>query len=85
MLAQLGLIDGIVDRMADLLNDIPRQEFARATPCTEYTVGGLVDHLVGWVHIFEAAAEETDASRDPDTYLVKDSHGEASARRAAPP
>lgn len=78
---RLALLDEVIDSTVDLLDAIPPEAYDRPTPCTEYTVGDLIDHLVGWVHVFEAATRETDASRDPDSYLVGHGHG-AAFRRA---
>ena len=70
-----------IDHMADLIAGVPADSWAEPTPCTEFTVRDLVDHLVGWVHIFEAATWETNAPRDPDHYLVSEGHA-AAFRRA---
>lgn len=78
---RLDLLDEVIDSTAALLEAIPSEAYGRPTPCTQYTVGDLIDHLVGWVHVFEAAARETDASRDPDSYLVD--HGQGAAFRRA--
>ena len=66
-----------IDHMARLIERIPPGSWQDPTPCAEFAVKDLVDHLVGWVHIFEAAAWDTDAPRDPDHYRVQTGHAEA--------
>ena len=69
-----------IDHMARLIERIPPGSWQDPTPCAEFAVKDLVDHLVGWVHIFEAAAWDTDAPRDPDHYRVQTGHAEAFRR-----
>lgn len=76
MSEELDRLDAVIDTMAAMLEGIPREEFSRPTPCPEFTVADLFDHLVGWVHVFEAAAHETDARRDPNAYLVDERHAD---------
>lgn len=56
-------------RMADLLRAIPDGALSGPTPCTESTVGDLVDHVGGLTVAFTAAAaksfDDRDASQGP--------------------
>jgi uncharacterized protein (TIGR03086 family) len=74
---RLDLLDDAIDVVADLMEQIPTEALALPTPCTEYRVGDLFDHLVGWAGIFEAATHQTDAVRDPEAHLVDEDHGAA--------
>ncbi len=42
--------------MADLIRDVPDELLDAATPCPEYTLGDLVDHVGGLALAFTAAA-----------------------------
>jgi uncharacterized protein (TIGR03086 family) len=44
------------DRLCALVEAVPDQDLARATPCTDYTVGDLLDHLAGITVAFGGAA-----------------------------
>jgi uncharacterized protein (TIGR03086 family) len=77
---RIDLLDSAVDTMADLMEGVAPAEFGLPTPCTHYTVGDLLDHVVGWAYVFGAATTETDASRDPDTYRVEKDHAGAFRR-----
>jgi uncharacterized protein (TIGR03086 family) len=80
MSADIDLLDRMIDRTADLIDGIGTERLERPTPCTRFTVGDLLDHLVGWAHVFEAATNELDVSRDPTTYEVDTHRGDAFRR-----
>jgi uncharacterized protein (TIGR03086 family) len=46
-------------RMADLLRGIPDELLGGPTPCPEYTLGDLIDHIGGLTPAFTAAANKT--------------------------
>src|SRR5215211_3792885 len=53
-------------RMAVLLAGIPDEALDRPTPCPDYTLGDLVDHVGGFTLAFTAAATKTaDAAGGP--------------------
>ena len=57
--------------LADLAGvvDIDDADLERRTPCAEYTVGELRDHVVGWLQRFADALDDVQGI-DPDTYHV---------------
>jgi uncharacterized protein (TIGR03086 family) len=46
----------LTDRMARLVRGVPDDALDRPTPCTEYSVGDLLDHIAGFAVAFRAAA-----------------------------
>ncbi len=48
-------------RLAHLVGSVPDELLAGPTPCPEYTVGDLVDHVGGLALAFTMAARKTDA------------------------
>lgn len=52
------------DRVAALLDGVSDERLSGATPCEEYTVAQLVNHLLGLCHVFTSAAE---GERGPHT------------------
>lgn len=79
-MSDFEMLHRAIDHMADLIEGVPHRSWDDSTPCEEFTVRDLVDHLVGWIHIFEAATWETDAVRDPNHSLVNTGHAEAFRR-----
>ncbi|MGH9227943.1 MAG: TIGR03086 family metal-binding protein [Acidimicrobiales bacterium] len=49
-------------RMADLIEGVPDELLGGATPCPEYTLGDLVDHVSGFALAFTAAARKDTGS-----------------------
>jgi uncharacterized protein (TIGR03086 family) len=73
--AELGVLSVAVDQAAGLLARVPESRLDDPTPCTEWTVGRLVDHLVNTPSVFTtimrgeqpdwgAAAEHVGADRE---------------------
>lgn len=52
-------------RMADLVAAVPDDALGRPTPCQEYTVGDLLDHIGGAALAFTAAAAKTPLEGGP--------------------
>ena len=48
-------------RMADLIEGVPDELLGAPTPCPEYTLGDLVDHVEGFALAFTAAAKKDTA------------------------
>jgi uncharacterized protein (TIGR03086 family) len=44
------------EHLAQLVRDVPDDALDRPTPCSEYTVGDLLDHIGGFALAFRAAA-----------------------------
>ena len=80
MSAAIDLLDRMIDRTADLIDATGSEQLEGPTPCTRFSVGELLDHLVGWAHVFEAATNELDVSRDPTTYEVDSNRADAFGR-----
>ena len=52
-------------RLAHLVEGVPDDALARPTPCSEYTVGDLLDHLASFLLAFTAAAAKAPLGRAP--------------------
>src|SRR5262245_6737458 len=48
-------------RMSDLIDGVPDRMLAGPTPCDEYTLGDLLDHVQSFAHAFTAAARKDSA------------------------
>jgi len=64
----LDLTEAVLGRTQSLIAGVrPGQETA-GTPCPEFTVGRLVDHLVGWAGSFATRLTGGERSGDPNEY-----------------
>jgi uncharacterized protein (TIGR03086 family) len=52
-------------RMADLVNAVPEDALGHPTPCADYTVGDLLDHIGGAALAFTAAAAKKQLEAGP--------------------
>jgi uncharacterized protein (TIGR03086 family) len=66
--ASLDLLATALDQAADLLAEVDDDQLDAATPCEEWTVGALVDHLVNapWVFTTIMRGEQPDWSATPE-------------------
>jgi uncharacterized protein (TIGR03086 family) len=70
----LALIEPVLTALAEVV-ELPENFLARPTPCAEYTVGQLRDHVLAWLQFFAAAFADPDAATtrpDPGCYRVAD-------------
>jgi uncharacterized protein (TIGR03086 family) len=49
-------LDPATEQLCALIEHLPEQDLSHPTPCTEYTVGDLLDHLAGVTVAFGGAA-----------------------------
>ncbi|MFG1619586.1 TIGR03086 family metal-binding protein [Nonomuraea wenchangensis] len=52
----LPMLRGAAQRTADLVTSVPEEELGRPTPCSEFDVRGLVNHMEWAVSLFESVA-----------------------------
>lgn len=62
----LRLLERGYDATAAVLDAIPAEALAAPSPCTEWTVREVANHLVGALHVFAAAVDSAPADLDGD-------------------
>jgi uncharacterized protein (TIGR03086 family) len=72
MADDVDLLASVLDKTAEVIAGVPPDVGTRPTPCPDYDVAALVDHLVSWVERFAIAAEGR-----PDAAAAGGSSGEA--------
>lgn len=75
----------VLDATEKIIRGVRPEQQHLPTPCPKYDVGALVNHLVGWLSHFAAAASGQTAPGDPAAHQVGDAPGEefhAAAQRA---
>lgn len=69
---QIELLEEILAKTAGVIEAIRPDQLVLPTPCPEYDVGRLVDHVLGWVRVFDAAANGLLFEGDPDSQRPDD-------------
>jgi uncharacterized protein (TIGR03086 family) len=65
---EISLLSSVMDKTGDLIAGVGEGRGDGPTPCPDYDVATLVDHIVGWAQAFEAGANGRDFEGDPSAY-----------------
>jgi uncharacterized protein (TIGR03086 family) len=68
----LDLLEGVLDKTAALLEGVTPDQYGDPTPCPDYDVRALVNHITGWVQAFAASANGGPPAIDPTTHEAGD-------------
>lgn len=79
-MSDVDVLESVVAKGARLVENVPPDHLGAPTPCTDFDVKALLDHIVGWLRSFAASANEREATEDPGTYTTD---GHAAAYREA--
>ncbi|HWD51760.1 MAG TPA: TIGR03086 family metal-binding protein [Acidimicrobiales bacterium] len=80
---QIELLEGVLTKTGKVVADVAQPRLASATPCDDYTVQQLMDHIVGWVQVFEAGCNGRTFEGDPSAYVGGPDAADEFARLAA--
>ena len=78
----IELLRGILAGTGDLIEGVTDDQWDRPTPCPDYDVSTLVDHILGWARVFASGANGQKFDGDPSDYHRGD-HPEAEFRATA--
>lgn len=78
----LDLLASVMGNTADLVDAVSPGQLDRRTPCPDWDVRGLLEHLVGWIRVFDSAANGGAYDGDPTDYRLTDDYA-ARFRRSA--
>jgi len=68
----IELLSGVLTKTGDLIEGVQPDQRGLPTPCPDYDVDALLDHIVGWVQVFEAGSAGRTFDGDPSTFHVGD-------------
>jgi uncharacterized protein (TIGR03086 family) len=69
---EIDLLDGVLTKAAGLIDGVREDQCHLPTPCPDYDVAALLDHIVGWAQVFAAASEGRAHEGDPATFTCGD-------------
>jgi len=81
---EIDLLEGVMAKTGRLVASVRPDQLDGPTPCPDYRVRQLLDHIVGWLHVFAGAACGEPFDGDASAYRAGDQPGRefAAAARA---
>ncbi|HSP39445.1 MAG TPA: TIGR03086 family metal-binding protein [Frankiaceae bacterium] len=80
MSEQVDLLDAVLGKTGALIAHLPPDAGSRPTPCADYDVAGLVDHLDEWIGTFA-----TSATGSPPSEVLDSAPLESASLESGPP
>jgi uncharacterized protein (TIGR03086 family) len=67
-MTDIDVLESVLAKDERLIAAVTPEQLSKETPCPDYDVRTLLDHIVGWVRAFGAGANDRDHDEDPGTY-----------------
>jgi uncharacterized protein (TIGR03086 family) len=67
---KLPLLTGILTKTGDLIAGVRNDQWELSTPCPEYDVRALTDHIIGWIQVFDAGCHGRVFEGDASTFAA---------------
>lgn len=71
-MSEIGLLTGVFAKTGDIIGSVGHDQMGLPTPCTEYSVEALINHIVGWIQVFDAGCHGRTYEGDAATYRCGD-------------
>jgi uncharacterized protein (TIGR03086 family) len=78
----LELLERVLDKTGAIVAGVTPDQYDQPTPCPDYDVRALVNHITGWMRSFAAGANGGTYEGDPSAHVAGDDPG-AEFRQAA--
>jgi uncharacterized protein (TIGR03086 family) len=67
---RIDSLDHMFTKTTEVLRSVGTDQHGRATPCGEFDVAGVLNHIAVWVQVFDSSVNEAPLAFDPMTYTV---------------
>jgi uncharacterized protein (TIGR03086 family) len=67
-MSETELLADVLAKTGDVIAGVRPEQWRLPTPCPDYDVTALVEHMVGWIQVFEAGSQERNYEGDPSAY-----------------
>lgn len=71
-MTQIELLESVLAKTGDVVAGVSEDQLELPTPCTDYDVARLRNHIVGWAQVFAAGSAEEVFEGDPAAYEAGD-------------
>lgn len=65
---EVELLTDILDKTGNVIAAVDVEQATLPTPCEEYDVGALMNHIVGWIQVFDAGSNDRIFEGDASGY-----------------
>ena len=69
---ETALLSDVLDKTGTIIAGVEPDQWEGSTPCTDWDVRALVAHILGWMQVFDAAANGGAFEGDPAAYRLGD-------------
>lgn len=67
-MGNVELLTGVLSKTGDVIEGVGADQLGLPTPCDDYDVETLINHIVGWAHVFEAGCHNRTYEGDAKAY-----------------
>jgi uncharacterized protein (TIGR03086 family) len=79
----IDLVEEMLTETNRLIAEVRTDQLDDPTPCTEYNVRALLDHVSTWIQVFDRAVNERPLDFDPATFMLPSGWAEVFATAAS--
>jgi len=75
-MSDIDVLESVVAKNVRLLENVTPDQLGKPTPCTEYDVKALTNHLAGWGRVIADGANDVESTVDGGSYTSEDPAGD---------